>query len=44
MSTHIDEARLNDFLEGLLSREDEAEVQEHLAACHHARELELAGV
>ncbi len=37
MSTHIDEARLNDFLEGLLSREDEAEVQEHLAACHECK-------
>ena len=37
MSAHIDEARLNDFLEGLLSREDEAEVQEHLAACHECR-------
>jgi predicted anti-sigma-YlaC factor YlaD len=38
MSAHIDEARLNDFLEELLSREDEAEVQEHLAACHECRE------
>ena len=37
MSTHIDEARLNDFLEGLLSREDEAVVQEHLAACHECK-------
>ena len=37
MSAHIDEARLNDFLEGLLSREEEAEVQEHLAACHECR-------
>jgi len=37
MSTHNDEARLNDFLEGLLSREDEAEVQEHLAACQECR-------
>ncbi len=37
MSTHIDEARLNDFLEGLLSRDDEAEVQEHLAACHECK-------
>jgi anti-sigma factor RsiW len=37
MSAHIDEARLNDFLEGLLFRDDEAEVQEHLAACHECK-------
>ena len=37
MSKHIDEARLNDFFEGILSREDEAEVQEHLAACHECK-------
>lgn len=37
MTAHIDDGRLQDFREGLLDPEAEAEIQEHLAACSRCR-------
>ena len=38
MNGHIDEARSNDYVEGILTEDSTREVEAHLAACEECRD------